>query len=41
VQAATTAIMTFQSGDAVEAMIASRCVMFHEVLVDNIPPVPR
>jgi hypothetical protein len=28
--------MTFQSGDAVEAMIASRCVMFHEVLVDNI-----
>ena len=36
VQAATVAIMTFQPRDVVEAMIASRCVMFHEVLVDSL-----
>ena len=36
IQAATTAIMTFQPRDAVEAMIASRCVMLHELLVDSL-----
>lgn len=35
-QAATRAIMSFQPCDAVEAMIASRCVMLHEVLVDSV-----
>jgi hypothetical protein len=36
VQAATAAIMTFRPRDVVEAMIASHCVMFHEVLVDSV-----
>jgi hypothetical protein len=41
VQTATTAIMTFQPRDAVEAMIVSRCVMFHEVLVDSLARLGR
>jgi hypothetical protein len=35
-QAAVSTIMAFQPGDAIEAMIAGHCVMFHEMIVDSV-----
>jgi hypothetical protein len=35
-QAAAESILTFQPGDAIEAMIAGHCVMFHELIVDGV-----
>ena len=35
-RAATDAIMAFQPSDAVEAMLASHCLMFHEMIVAGV-----
>lgn len=35
-RAATQAVLAFQPGDAVEAMIASHCVMLHELIVTEV-----
>jgi hypothetical protein len=35
-QAAAQMILTFLPGDAIEAMLAGHCVMFHEMIVDSI-----
>ena len=35
-QAATATIMEFRPNDAVEAMFAAHCVLFHELIVDNV-----
>jgi hypothetical protein len=34
-------ILAFQPADAVEAMIASHCVMFHEMIVDTVQTMPH
>lgn len=36
IQAATHTIMAFQPRDAIEAMLAGHCVMFHEMIVDSV-----
>jgi hypothetical protein len=36
VQAATGTIMSFLPRDAIEAMLAGHCVMFHELIVDSV-----
>ena len=36
IEATTHTIMAFQPGDALEAMLAGRCVMFHEMIVDGV-----
>ena len=35
-QAAAQTILAFLPGDAIEAMLAGRCVMFHELIVDSV-----
>src|SRR5258708_66718 len=35
-QATVYAIMTFRPRDAIEAMLAGHCVMFHEMIVDSV-----
>jgi hypothetical protein len=36
VLAATAAILAFQPRDAIEAMLAGHCLMFHELIVDSV-----
>jgi hypothetical protein len=40
-RAAAQAILAFLPGDAIEAMIAGHCVMFHELIVDSIRTTMR
>ena len=40
-EAATNTIMTFQPHDAIEAMFAGHCVMFHEMIVDSVNETMR
>ena len=40
-QNAARSVLAFQPADAVEAMIAGHCVMFHEMIVDTVQTIPR
>jgi hypothetical protein len=40
-QAAAQTILAFRPGDAIEAMLAGHCLMFHEMIVDSIPATMR